>query len=149
MRYLTWRTLQLHYVEIAFVLQIYCPLWCRILYIGNLDKSSLEAEVRRYSTKQLFLKISQNLRKYYAEVRFNKVAGLHNQRVRQILCSVCSKGVGVNTVNCSICKHWVQKYCSKVNGPLVFNENFPRIRCQGFGSALDKIVLLLRTILEK
>ena len=53
-------------------------------------------------------------------------------------CGVCLKGVGVNSIYCSNCKHWIHKPCSKVNGPIKSNVNFKCQRCQGLAPAIDK-----------
>ena len=39
-------------------------------------------------------------------------------------CGVCVKGVGVNSIYCSNCKHWIHKRCSKDSGPIKSNVNF-------------------------
>ena len=53
-------------------------------------------------------------------------------------CGVCLKGVGVNSIYCSNCKHWIHKRCSKVSGPIKSNVNFKCQRCQGLAPAIDK-----------
>ena len=39
-------------------------------------------------------------------------------------CGVCRKGVGVNSVYCQSCNHWVHYRCSKVRGRLQPNQDF-------------------------
>ena len=53
-------------------------------------------------------------------------------------CGVCLKGVGVNSIYCSNCKHWIHKRCSKVSGPIKSNVNFKCQRYQGLAPAIDK-----------
>ena len=53
-------------------------------------------------------------------------------------CGVCPIGIGVNSIYCSNCKHWIHKRCSKVSGPIKFNANFKCQRCQGLAPAIDK-----------
>ena len=42
-------------------------------------------------------------------------------------CGVCHKGVGVNSVKCQLCKHWVHKRCSKIKGRL---QNVKDFKCR-------------------
>ena len=42
-------------------------------------------------------------------------------------CGVCSKGVGVNSIYCSHCNHWIHQRCSGLQGPL---ENTPNFKCR-------------------
>ena len=43
--------------------------------------------------------------------------------------AVCSSGVGVNSIECSKCKHWVHKKCSGVRGRLVEDTDYVCPRC--------------------
>ena len=57
-------------------------------------------------------------------------------------CGVCLKGVGVNSIYCSNCKHWIHKRCSKVSGPVKSNVNFKCQRCQGLATGIYLMSLL-------
>ena len=46
-------------------------------------------------------------------------------------CSVCSKGVGSNSVLCGICKKWVHKRCSGISGSLSQVQDFECRACKG------------------
>ena len=45
-------------------------------------------------------------------------------------CGVCHKGVGVNSVYCHSCKHWVHYRCSKMRGRLHTNPEFMCTACK-------------------
>jgi len=45
-------------------------------------------------------------------------------------CSVCSKGVGRNSIQCSKCKAWVHKRCSEVKGKLKDITDFKCRKCK-------------------
>ena len=38
--------------------------------------------------------------------------------IRNYPCSICCKGVGSNSAQCTKCQHWVHKRCSGVHGNL-------------------------------
>ena len=44
-------------------------------------------------------------------------------------CADCRDGVGVNSIKCSKCKHWVHKKCSGVRGRLVQDPDYVCPRC--------------------
>ncbi len=46
-------------------------------------------------------------------------------------CSICSKGVGSNSIFCRHCKHWVHKRCSGVSGSLNAVLDFKCKKCTG------------------
>lgn len=71
----------------------------------------------------------------------------HHQRNIKILCSRDLKSVEVNSLYYSNCYHCVHKRCSKVNDPLMPDENFQCVRCQGLAPIIDKMLLLI-TILQ-
>src|SRR5664279_2554907 len=45
------------------------------------------------------------------------------------LCGVCRKGVGVNSVVCTVCKQWLHKRCSGISGSLNAINDFECRRC--------------------
>ena len=51
-------------------------------------------------------------------------------------CSVCRKGVGINSVFCSTCFHWVHKRCSGLTGRLK-NQAYVYPRCLNLAPSLD------------
>jgi len=51
--------------------------------------------------------------------------------------AVCRKGVGVNSIMCSQCKHWVPKKCSGLIGRLITDPQFICPRCQGISRPID------------
>ena len=53
-------------------------------------------------------------------------------------CSVCCKGVGINSIFCKFCKHWVHKKCSGVRGKLGAVEDYKCRICTGEVTHLDK-----------
>ena len=52
-------------------------------------------------------------------------------------CGVCRKGVGVNSVYCQSCNHWVHYRCSKVRGRLQPNQDFKCEACKDKALGLD------------
>ena len=46
---------------------------------------------------------------------------------KMAMCSVCGKGVGANSIQCSDCCGWVHKRCSGARCPLVTIQSF---RCR-------------------
>ena len=51
-------------------------------------------------------------------------------------CNVCRKGVGVNSVFCSTCSHWVHKRCSGLTGRLK-DQAYVCPRCLNLAPPLD------------
>ena len=49
--------------------------------------------------------------------------------MRKYPCSVCGKGVGRNSVQCTKCQHWVHKRCSGVHGSLTQEKDFTCKKC--------------------
>ena len=50
-------------------------------------------------------------------------------QMRKYPCSVCGKGVGRNSVQCTKCQHWVHKSCSGVHGSLTTGKDFTCKKC--------------------
>ena len=46
------------------------------------------------------------------------------QKTGKYPCSVCSKGVGSNSIQCTKCKQWVHARCSRVKGKLTEVKDF-------------------------
>ena len=46
------------------------------------------------------------------------------QKTGKYPCSVCSKGVGSNSIQCTKCKQWVHALCSRVKGKLTEVKHF-------------------------
>ena len=44
-------------------------------------------------------------------------------------CSICRKGVGINSIFCQSCNHWVRKRCSKIKGSLKADQSFKCNAC--------------------
>jgi hypothetical protein len=49
-------------------------------------------------------------------------------------CGVCSKGVGLNSIQCTTCKAWVHKKCSGVKGSLEHVSQYRCVKCTGGGN---------------
>ncbi|XP_053405146.1 uncharacterized protein LOC128558896 [Mercenaria mercenaria] len=52
-------------------------------------------------------------------------------------CAVCRIGVGVNSIECSKCRHWVHKKCSGIIGRLSANPSYICRRCCGQARPID------------
>ena len=53
-------------------------------------------------------------------------------------CAVCRNGVGLlNAIECSQCKLWVHKRCSRIQGRIVANPNYVCPRCRGQTRPID------------
>ena len=58
------------------------------------------------------------------KINVNKTKAFYTRRnfvrmqMQKYPCSVCGKGVGRNSVQCTKCQHWVHKRCSGVHGSL-------------------------------
>ena len=50
-------------------------------------------------------------------------------QMRKYTCSVCGKGVGRNSVQCTKCQHWVHKRCFGVHGSLTQEKDFTCKKC--------------------
>ena len=68
------------------------------------------------------------------KINANKTKAFYTRRnfvrmqMRKYPCSVCGKGVGRNSVQCTKCQHWVHKRCSGVHGSLT-RERFYLQKC--------------------
>ena len=52
-------------------------------------------------------------------------------------CGVCRKGVGVNSIFCPGCAHWIHKKCSGIRGRLTPDPSFMCNRCLGIARPID------------
>ena len=69
-------------------------------------------------------------------VNINKakfVCSKHNSSVKsdpvKWPCSICHKGVDINSIFCQSCNHWVHKRCSKIKGKLKADPSFKCTAC--------------------
>ena len=53
-------------------------------------------------------------------------------------CGVCMKGVGCNSILCSVCSQWVHKNCSGIEGSLKPDPNFVCKRCLGTAKPINE-----------
>ena len=69
------------------------------------------------------------------KINVNKTKAFYTRRnfvriqMRKYTCSVCGKGVGRNSVQCTKCQHWVHKRCSGVHGSLTREKDFTCKKC--------------------
>ena len=63
-------------------------------------------------------------------LHFNHGAGPLNKSGRYP-CAVCWKGVGSNSISCTLCKSWVHARCSEIKGSLSKVKDFKCKRCLG------------------
>ena len=53
-------------------------------------------------------------------------------------CVVCGKGVQTNSVQCTVCKNWIHRWCSGVRGDLYrVADGFRCRRCEGTIQEVD------------
>ena len=61
------------------------------------------------------------------------VCSKHNSSVKsdpvKWPCSICRKGVGINSAFCQSCNHWIHKRCSKIKGRLKADPFFKCNEC--------------------
>ena len=84
----------------------------------------LMAEVLEDLKKKLTIR-KDNIEAKGLRVNANKTnlaCGKHNSLVNsdpvKCPCSICRKDVGINSIFCQSCNHWVYKRCSKIKGRL-------------------------------
>ena len=69
------------------------------------------------------------------KINVNKTKAFYTRRnfvrmqMRKYLCSVCGKGVGRNSVQCTKCQHWVHNRCAGVHGSLTQEKDFTCKKC--------------------
>ena len=90
------------------------------------------------------------------KINVNKTKAFYTRRnfvrmqMRKYPYSVCGKGVGRNSVQCTKCQHWVHKRCSGVRGSLTRQKDFTCKKC--IPSVLfedeDKMITLGGDIIE-
>ena len=110
--------------------RIGCP-W-ELLYTNDLV---LMAETLEDLKKKLTIwKDNIEVKGLWANVIKTKLAcSKHNLSVKsdpiKWWCSICCKGVGINSIFCQSCNHWVQKRCSKIKGRLKADPSFKCNAC--------------------
>ena len=69
------------------------------------------------------------------KINVNKTKAFYTRRnfvrmqMRKYPCSVCGKGVGRNSVQCTKCQHWLHKRCCGVHGSLTREKDFTCKKC--------------------
>ena len=69
------------------------------------------------------------------KINVNKTKAFYTRRnfarmqMRKYPCSVCGKGMGRNSMQCTKCKHWVHKRCSGVHESLTREKDFTCKKC--------------------
>ena len=78
----------------------------------------------------------ENIKAKELRVNVNKtklVCSKHNSSVKsdpiKWPCSICHRGVGINSIFCQSCNHWVHKRCLKIKGWLMADASFKCNAC--------------------
>ena len=107
-----------------------CP-W-ELLYADDLV---LMAETLEYLKKKLTI-WKDNIEAKGLRVKVNKtkpVCHKQNSSVKsnsiKWSCSICHEGVGINSIFCQSCNHWVHRRCSKIKGRLKTDPSFKCNTC--------------------
>ena len=79
---------------------------------------------KREEVESRYTRWKKALQEKGMKINVNKTKAFYTRRkfvrmqMRKYPCSVCGKGVGRNSVQCTKCQHWVHKRCSGVHGSL-------------------------------
>ena len=82
-----------------------------------------------------YIRWKKALQEKEMKINVNKTKAFYIRRnfvrmqMRKYPCSVCGKGVGRNSVQCTKCQHWVHKRCSGVHGSLTQEKDFTCKKC--------------------
>ena len=83
----------------------------------SLDELSVKLERWKAEFSAKGLKVN-------TKIMINKPGAGPVQKTGKYPCSVCSKGVGSNSIQCTNCKQWVHARCSRVKGKLTEVKDF-------------------------
>ena len=87
-------------------------LW-ELLYADNLE---LSVKLERWKAELSAKGLKVNTKK--TKIMISKPGACPVQKTGKYPCSVCSKGVGGNSIQCTKCKQWVHARCSRVKDKL-------------------------------
>ena len=101
-------------------------LYADDIVLGGDNWEEIESRYIRWkkALQEKGMKINVNKTKAFY-IRRNFV----RMQMRKYPCSVCGKGVGRNSVQCTKCQHWVHKRCSGVHGSLTQVKDFTCKKC--------------------
>ena len=118
--------------------RIGCPwemLYADDLVITDEDPVLLEERLRTWKS---------NLEKHGMRVNMGKtkvmISGIGLETLKDSgrhPCGVCRKGVGVNSIFCGGCLHWIHRKCSEICGRLVEDPEYRCARCRGTARPID------------
>ena len=96
-----------------------------IVLVGD-NREEVESRYTRWkkALQEKGMKINVNKTKaFYTRRNFVRM------QMRKYPCSVCGKGVGRNSVQCTKCQHCVHKRCTQVHGSLTKEKDFTGKKC--------------------
>ena len=91
-----------------------------VIMADSLDELSVKLERWKAELSAKGLKVNTKKTK----IMISKPGAGPVQKTGKYPCSVCSKGVGSNSIQCTKCKQWVQARCSHVKGKLSELKDF-------------------------
>ena len=96
-----------------------------VLMMETIEDLKKKLTIWKDKIKAKGLRVNVNKRKL--------VCSKHNYSVRSVpikwSCSISRKGVGVNSIFCQSCNHWVHKRCSKITERLKADPSFKCNAC--------------------
>ena len=91
-----------------------------VIMADSLDELSVKLERWKAELSAKGLKVNTKKTK----IMISKPGAGLVQKTGKYPCSVCSKGVGSNSIQCTKCKQWVHARCSRVKGKLAKVKDF-------------------------
>ena len=91
-----------------------------VIMADSLDELSVKLERWKAELSAKGLKVNTKKTK----IMISKPTAGPVQKTGKYPCSVCSKGVGSNSIQCTKCKQWVHARCSRVKGKLAEVKDF-------------------------
>ena len=91
-----------------------------VIMADSLDELSVKLERWKAELSAKGLKVNTKKTK----IMISKPGASPVQKTGKYPCSVCSKGVGSNSIQCTKCKQWIHARCSRVKGKLAKVKDF-------------------------